>query len=145
MAQGEHNYFVFLKGKVYKWEVLCLLDTRAFHNFVTQNSAKRMELQLEEIKAPIDVHFANGIPHPITLQARDVPLRLGNWNGKVDLFMVSTLREWNAFWEWSSLPIFMTSLNTYIYVIEHCFMPIFESFDIISQSIFYAVQHQSYV
>jgi hypothetical protein len=32
----------------------------------------------------------DGVPHPITLQARDVPLQLGNWKGKVDL-MVSTL------------------------------------------------------
>jgi hypothetical protein len=33
----------------------------------------------------------------------------------------------------------MTMFNMYIYVIELCFMPIFELFDIISQSIFYAV------
>jgi hypothetical protein len=49
-----------------------------------------MEFQLEELKAPIEVHFADGVPHPITLQARDVPLQLGNWRGKVDL-LVSTL------------------------------------------------------
>jgi len=33
-----------------------------------------MELQLEEFEAPIEVHFANGVPHPTTLQAKDVPL-----------------------------------------------------------------------
>jgi hypothetical protein len=33
----------------------------------------------------------------------------------------------------------MTLFNTYICVIEHYFMPIFEPFDIISQSIFYTV------
>jgi hypothetical protein len=37
-----------------------------------------MELQLEKFKAPIDVHFVNGVPHPITLQVRNVPLQLGN-------------------------------------------------------------------
>jgi hypothetical protein len=78
LAQGEHNHLIFFKGNVSKWEVLCLLDTRAFHNFVTQNNAKRMELQLEEFKAPIDVHFANGVPHPIMLPAKDMPLQLGN-------------------------------------------------------------------
>jgi hypothetical protein len=45
---------------------------------------------LEELKAPIEVHFADGIPHPTKLQAKDVPLQLGNWRGKVDL-LVSTL------------------------------------------------------
>jgi len=49
-----------------------------------------MELPLEEFKAPIEVHFANGIPHPTKLQAKDVSLQLGNWRGKVDL-LVSTL------------------------------------------------------
>jgi hypothetical protein len=49
-----------------------------------------MELHLEELKAPIEVHFADGIPHPTTLQAKGVPLQLGNWRGKVDL-LVSTL------------------------------------------------------
>jgi hypothetical protein len=49
-----------------------------------------MELQLEELKAPIKVHFTDGVPHPTTLQAKDMPLQLGNWRGKVDL-LVSTL------------------------------------------------------
>jgi hypothetical protein len=49
-----------------------------------------MELQLEELKAPIEVHFANGVPHPTTSQIKEVPLQLGNWRGKVDL-LVSTL------------------------------------------------------
>jgi hypothetical protein len=49
-----------------------------------------MEFHLEEFKAPIEVHFANGVPHPTTLQAKEVPLQLGNWRGKVDL-LVSTL------------------------------------------------------
>jgi hypothetical protein len=33
----------------------------------------------------------------------------------------------------------MTLFSTYICVIEHCFMPIFEPFDFISESIFYGV------
>jgi hypothetical protein len=78
LAQGECNRLIFLKGKVFKREVLCLLDTRASHNFITQENAKRMELQLEKLKAPIKVHFANGVPHPTTLQARNVPHQLGN-------------------------------------------------------------------
>jgi hypothetical protein len=49
-----------------------------------------MELHLEELKAPIEVHFADGVPHPTTLQAKGMPLQLGNWRGKVDL-LVSTL------------------------------------------------------
>jgi hypothetical protein len=51
-----------------------------------------MEFQLEELKAPIEVHFTDGVPHSTTLQTRDVPLQLGNWRGKVDL-LVSTLGE----------------------------------------------------
>jgi len=49
-----------------------------------------MDLPLEELKAPIEVHFANGIPHPTKFQTKDVPLQLGNWRGKVDL-LISTL------------------------------------------------------
>jgi len=66
------------------------LDTWASHNFITQESAERMEFLLEELKAPIEVHFADGIPHPTKLQTKNVPLQLGNWKGKVDL-LVSTL------------------------------------------------------
>ncbi len=90
LAQGECNHFIFLKGKVSKREVLCLLDIRASHNFITREGAERMELPLEELKAPIEVHFADGVPHPTIMQAKDVPLQLGNWRGKVDL-LVSTL------------------------------------------------------
>jgi hypothetical protein len=50
-----------------------------------------MEFQLKELKAPIEMHFTDGVSHLIMLQARDVPLQLGNWRRKVDLFMVSTL------------------------------------------------------
>jgi hypothetical protein len=90
LAQAECNRLTFLKGKIAKRDVLCLLDTGAFHNFITRESAERMELHLEELKAPIEVHFMNGVPHPTTSQAKEVPLQLGNWRGKVDL-LVSTL------------------------------------------------------
>jgi len=49
-----------------------------------------MELHLEELKAPIEVHFTDGVPHLTTSQAKGVPLQLGYWRGKVDL-LVSTL------------------------------------------------------
>jgi len=90
LAQLECNRFIFLKGKITKWDLLCLLDTGAFHNFITRESTERMELHLEEFKASIEVHFADGIPHPTTSQAKEVPLQLGNWKGKVDL-LVSAL------------------------------------------------------
>jgi predicted aspartyl protease len=67
IAQSECNHLILLKGKVSKREVLCLLDTRASHNFITRKNVERMELQLEEFKAPIEVHFADGVPHPIML------------------------------------------------------------------------------
>jgi hypothetical protein len=79
-----------LKRKIAKQDVLCLLDTGASHNFIIRESAERMELHLEELKAPIEVHFADGVPHPTTLQAKEVPLQFPNWRGKVDL-LVSTL------------------------------------------------------
>jgi hypothetical protein len=46
-----------------------------------------MELALEVLKAPIEVHFADGVPHPITMHAKDVPFQVGNWRGKVDLLV----------------------------------------------------------
>ncbi len=78
LAQPECNRLIFLKGKIVKRDVLCLLDTGASHNFLTRESAERMELCLEELKAPIEVHFADGVPHPTTLQAKEVPFQLGN-------------------------------------------------------------------
>jgi hypothetical protein len=90
LAQTECNRLIFLKGKISKRDILCLLDIGASHNFITQESAKRMELHLEELKAPIEVHFRDGVPHPTTLQAKGVHLQFPNWRGKVDL-LVSTL------------------------------------------------------
>jgi hypothetical protein len=90
LAQVKCNQFIFLKGKIAKQDVLCLLDTGAFHNFITRKSVERMEFQLEELKAPMEVHFADGVPHPTTSQVKEVSLQLGNWRGKVDL-LVSTL------------------------------------------------------
>jgi len=66
------------------------LDTGASQNFITRESAERMEVHLEELKAPIEVHFADGVPHPTTFQMKGVPFQLRNWRGKVDL-LVSTL------------------------------------------------------
>ncbi len=87
LAQAECNRLIFLKGKIAKRDVLCLLDTGASHNLITRESAERMELHLEELKAPIKVHFADGVPHPTTSQAKEVSLQLGNWKGKVDLLV----------------------------------------------------------
>jgi hypothetical protein len=67
LAQPECNRFIFLKGKIAKRDVLSLLDTWAFHNFITRESVERMELHLEELKANIEVHFTDGVPHPTTL------------------------------------------------------------------------------
>ncbi len=44
---------------------------------------------MEEFKALIEVHFVDGVLHPITWQAKDMPFQLGNWRGKVDL-LIST-------------------------------------------------------
>jgi hypothetical protein len=78
LAQLECNRLIFLKGKIAKRDVLCLLDTRACHNFIIRESAERMELHLEELKAPMEVHFADGVPHPTILQAKKVLFQLEN-------------------------------------------------------------------
>jgi hypothetical protein len=90
LAQPECNRLIFLKGKIAKRDVLCLLDTGASHNFMIRECVEMTELHLEELNAPIEVHFADGVPHPIMFQAKEVPLQLGNWRGNVDL-LVSTL------------------------------------------------------
>jgi hypothetical protein len=38
LAQAKCNGLIFLKGKIAKWDVLCLLDTRVSHNFITKES-----------------------------------------------------------------------------------------------------------
>jgi hypothetical protein len=87
LAQAKCDRLIFLKGKIAKQDVLCLVDTGASHNFITQEVVERMELHLEELKTPIEVHFADGIPHPTTLQAQELPIQLGNWRGKVNLLV----------------------------------------------------------
>jgi len=67
LAQLKCNRLIFLKGKIVKRDILCILDTGASHNFIILESAERMELHLEELKAPIEVHFVDGVPHPTTL------------------------------------------------------------------------------
>jgi len=62
---------------------------RDFSQLHNMRSAERMELHLEEFKAPIEVHLADGVPHPTMSQAKEVPLQLGNWKGKVDLLVSS--------------------------------------------------------
>jgi len=42
-TQNERKSFFFFKGKVFKREVLCFLNTWASHNFITRESVKRME------------------------------------------------------------------------------------------------------
>jgi hypothetical protein len=64
LAQIEYNCLNFLKGKAFKREVLCFLDIGDSHNFITQESVERMEFKLEELKAPIEVHFVDGFPIP---------------------------------------------------------------------------------
>jgi hypothetical protein len=44
LDQAECNRLIFLKGKIAKRDVLCLMDTGVSHNFITQEVAKRMEL-----------------------------------------------------------------------------------------------------
>jgi hypothetical protein len=85
------------------------LDTGASHSFITRESVERIELHLEELKVPIEVHFPDEVPHPTTLQARDVPLHLGNWRGNVDL-LVFTLGGMECIWEWNSSPLLKSGL-----------------------------------
>jgi hypothetical protein len=51
---------------------------KGFSQLHNTKSAERMELHLEELKAPIKVHFVDRVPLPTTLQAKEVPLQLGN-------------------------------------------------------------------
>jgi hypothetical protein len=66
LAQAECNRLIFLKGKITKRDVLCFLNTGASHNFITRESTKRVELHLEELETPVEVHFADGVHHPTT-------------------------------------------------------------------------------
>ncbi len=65
LVQLECNRLMFLKGKIAKQDMLCLLDIEASHNFITRGCTERMELHLEELKAPIEVHFTDGVPIPL--------------------------------------------------------------------------------
>jgi hypothetical protein len=108
LAQTECNRLIFLKGKIFKRDILCLLDTRASHNFITRESVERMELRLEELKAPIEVHFADGVPHPTILQAKGMPLQSPIREERWTCWFPPWVK-WIAFWGWNSSPKTMCS------------------------------------
>ncbi len=45
------------------------------HNLI---KCQKKGVLVGELKAPIEVHFVDGVPHPTTLQIRNVPFQLGN-------------------------------------------------------------------
>jgi hypothetical protein len=53
LVQGECNRLMFLKGKVSKWEVFCMLDIRASHDFVTQKNVERIKLNWRSSRHPL--------------------------------------------------------------------------------------------
>jgi hypothetical protein len=59
---------------------------RGFPQLHNPRKCKKNRAPIGGTQVPMGVHFA----HPTTLRAKDVPLQLGNWRGKVDL-LVSTL------------------------------------------------------
>jgi hypothetical protein len=64
LIQGECNCLIFLKGKVSKWDVLCLLDTRVSHNFITQESAKGWSSHWRNLKHFFRCTLQMGLPIP---------------------------------------------------------------------------------
>jgi hypothetical protein len=51
---------------------------RGFSQLHNPKSTERMEFQLKEFKGHIEVHFVDEVPHPTTLQAKQVPFQLRN-------------------------------------------------------------------
>jgi len=47
---------------------------RGFPQFHNPRECRKNGAPMEEFKAPIEVHFVDGVPYPTTLRAKDVPL-----------------------------------------------------------------------
>jgi hypothetical protein len=65
-------------------------EHRGFPQLHNPRKCRKNGAQLEKLKAPIEVHFVDEVPHPTIVQTKDVPFQVMNWRGKVDL-LVSTL------------------------------------------------------
>lgn len=70
-----------------------LFDCGATHNFVTKDEATRLGLKYHKESGSLKA--VNSSSMPIHGVARDVPLRLGEWEGKAD-FTVVTMDDFNV-------------------------------------------------
>jgi hypothetical protein len=65
LAQAECNRLIFLKGKIIKWDVLCLLDIGVSHNFIMRESAERWSFNWRSSKHPSRCTSRMGFPIPL--------------------------------------------------------------------------------
>jgi hypothetical protein len=70
LAQPECNRLIFLKRKITKWDVLCLLDTWASHNFITRECAKKMGSTWRSSRHPLRCTLRMGFPIPLCFKQR---------------------------------------------------------------------------
>ncbi|KAF2299451.1 hypothetical protein GH714_031984 [Hevea brasiliensis] len=76
----------FVQIKLGGQELRALLDTRASHNFLMVEEAKRLGIPYEKEMGWLKA--VNSSRNSIHGVARDVKVRIGNWHGTLDFFVV---------------------------------------------------------
>lgn len=79
MKKGFMYVSVFINGQA----VRALLDTRATHNFISKNEAKRLGFKVTKEESTMKV--VNSPVNPIAGTALGVRVTFGIWSGKLDL------------------------------------------------------------
>ncbi|KAF2286313.1 hypothetical protein GH714_013750 [Hevea brasiliensis] len=77
----------FVQIKVGGQELQALLDTGASHNFLTEKEAKRLGIPYEKEMGWLKA--VNSTPNLIHGVARDTKVRIEDWHGTLDFFVVS--------------------------------------------------------
>eukprot|EP00253_Pinus_taeda_P036149 PITA_36149 len=82
----ERNELEYVEMKVGSVDVLTMVDSGAIHNFMSEDTARRIGLKFVPVKAQIKT--VNSPPDSVIGVAEKVDVTLGEWTGKVDFTVV---------------------------------------------------------
>ena len=80
------NGLMYVEVSVQGQPTLAMLDTRASHNFMAEDEARRLGLPLKQSQGSLKT--VNAAPQPLLGMVKNVSLVVGTWQGTVDFTVV---------------------------------------------------------